>query len=1321
MHSAPDPNTDPPHKASMPRESHDDALLGLKRTLKEWERTFQEAQGRAPSKNDIKGAPNIAALYKEYHRLKARDAVTRKHGDGAPKISTGAFMDHQQSDPPTDASKLHAGQCKYLSPSSIRQQLILNSPKRQKHNHNPEPLPISQIELGNIKSGQAARARSDAAVAANTNLSSPQPPKSTQDPVTPKSVRIREPEVRIDATPTKHRTEAGRSLFANLSGVDDHNTGLESQDAVSFKSRISTPMRNRSTPGQAAKGSFVTDDSIVQDVFGAYLNKANYEDSSSEEEGTGSFASAHSAPIEDTAPSSLKSLSSLQFRIARRPRMHRTSETSLVPLHPPSATPDTMDSVTATSILGNELMNVPDSSASPLREIVPPGSRARPTRQFSLLSRVAQLKHSSLLSPLDLQTLEALDQDLSPTNGATRSTDVQDPIHHITDQNCTQTDRLQFVQGANSPGSQVPGSKPLTDFISEEQQRKRKFSDGSATAIDPVENTEHGKNEAKSKSENRYEPEGGADHRDKDIGDMSKTTARRRVGSNSKRTSGMSGLRSIKSARKIIQTGKSIKWPGMRSTTIRSLTTYSYSESNSNSQDPYEDGLKDAPSDVLCNHDLDNIEFALNRQSESGEMFPNELKADQNWICAIDPSYVQGLDRKRRYVDLNVALTRMTGLKSFRPKQVNAIKRVIGCQSTLINLPTGFGKSLCYQLPTYIIRNIPNSIGGVTIVVSPMLSLIEDQIRCLPATLKGVSLSTATQTFQAQQKIEALLEMNAIDIVFVTPEKLCSQSFSSIMDKINRVNFVCIDEAHCISEWSHNFRSSYLRLGAAIKETIRASCVIALTGTSTVQANKSICSMLSISYPEGVITGSVIRDNLIIGVTKIDDGDNSARDKQLLHLLKTPVFQTLSPIIIYTMYQVDADRVAMYLRVNGMAAEAYHAGKPADVRNSIQARFMKGDIGFLVATVAFGMGMNKVDVRSVIHYSLPKSLENYIQEIGRAGRDGIPAYCHLLLSSDDYARQRSFAYSDGVDDAAVQRFILKYLNNGGTASTQRHVDSESDVTNLLIPIEGAEKDVDCKHPILETFWNIIEADEDKPIAVFPDTYLYYYVRFFRGAETALCHSDDVVKYIVQCAPKLTRGYKVTAAECCQALKISPTELYQRLASYKKQKRLSLQMEEKCFHIQVRNTWYQKCDEERDLSVKRIRQAIVAKMASLEASRVSKVNQIYGIIEKISLSPLESVEQYSTKHDRSNMTSEALERQIKLYSDIEHYFKNELDDGMTDIGGDFFLSDKQKQSKFEVEMDVKEFIALHRSEITSGRNVAKILLGISSPRYPASEW
>lgn len=266
-----------------------------------------------------------------------------------------------------------------------------------------------------------------------------------------------------------------------------------------------------------------------------------------------------------------------------------------------------------------------------------------------------------------------------------------------------------------------------------------------------------------------------------------------------------------------------------------------------------------------------------------------------------------------------------------------------------------------------------------------------------------------------------MAENGSLDVLLISPEMLVSGENSSkiryVLRKLPPIAFVCIDEAHCVSQWSHNFRPSYLMICKVIKEKLGITKILGLTATSTKQTTDCIVNHLEVAGGnEGVITDTPLPDNLILSVSK-----DKNRDAALINLLKSEKFVDSRSIIVYCTRRFECDRIAGLLRTSlqddsiksvviptkskkrkreNLTAECYHAGVASSKRKSIQKSFMSGELRIVVATIAFGMGINKADIGGVIHYNMPKSFESYVQEIGRAGRDGKIAYCHLFLDPD---------------------------------------------------------------------------------------------------------------------------------------------------------------------------------------------------------------------------------------------------------------------------------------------------------------------------------
>jgi ATP-dependent DNA helicase RecQ len=353
------------------------------------------------------------------------------------------------------------------------------------------------------------------------------------------------------------------------------------------------------------------------------------------------------------------------------------------------------------------------------------------------------------------------------------------------------------------------------------------------------------------------------------------------------------------------------------------------------------------------------------------------------------------------------------GYDEFRPGQREAVQAALEGRDSLVVMPTGGGKSLCYQLPGI-------ASGDLTVVVSPLIALMADQYRRLllgghPAAMiaSGMEVDGVRDALRAVRGGEAR-------IVFCSPERFASGSFLSAL-AARSVDLFAVDEAHCVSEWGHDFRPDYLRLRGVI-DRLGAPTVMALTATATAQVAEEISERLGLRDPF-VVRSGFDRPNLSFDVVPLEGTGSKARKQMLLSAaLADPANR---PSIVYCGTRKDVEEVTERLRADGLAAVGYHAGMAADERASAQYRFMECDADVVVATNAFGMGVDKADVRSVIHWAIPKSVEAYYQEVGRAGRDGLPARGILLAMRADLGRLVNFIQRDRVEAGDVLAYVRR--------------------------------------------------------------------------------------------------------------------------------------------------------------------------------------------------------------------------------------------------------------------------------------------------------
>lgn len=360
----------------------------------------------------------------------------------------------------------------------------------------------------------------------------------------------------------------------------------------------------------------------------------------------------------------------------------------------------------------------------------------------------------------------------------------------------------------------------------------------------------------------------------------------------------------------------------------------------------------------------------------------------------------------RQVSELTPLLKKTFGFDGFRPGQEQTISQLLNGQSSLAIFPTGSGKSLCYQLTAL---HLPH----LTLVVSPLLALMKDQLAFLAS--KGIKAASIDSTLKGNeaQNVMAGVRDGDIKVLMVSVERFKNERFRQFIESVP-VSMLVVDEAHCISEWGHNFRPDYLKLPSYC-QALKIPLVLLLTATATRKVKMDMAAKFAIRDEHIVQTG-FYRANLDLTVLPVTEYHKNKQLEQIIN-------QQQGPGIVYVTLQHSAEKVAQYLSQQGINACAYHAGFDSDTRSQIQQDFMAGKIQVIVATIAFGMGIDKSDIRFVIHYDLPKSIENYSQEIGRAGRDGQPAQCFTLANLDGLNTVENFVYGDTPEYAGIEMMI----------------------------------------------------------------------------------------------------------------------------------------------------------------------------------------------------------------------------------------------------------------------------------------------------------
>lgn len=373
----------------------------------------------------------------------------------------------------------------------------------------------------------------------------------------------------------------------------------------------------------------------------------------------------------------------------------------------------------------------------------------------------------------------------------------------------------------------------------------------------------------------------------------------------------------------------------------------------------------------------------------------------------------------------------------FKKGQKEVVSRILKNQSVAAIFPTGAGKSLCYQLPAMLLPHM-------TLVVSPLLSLMKDQIDFLSKNNIPAARLDNTLKREEYDAILAKAKKGELKILLISVERFKNERFRSQLQKIN-ISLLVIDEAHCISEWGHNFRPEYLKLPIYRKQ-FGVQQVLLLTATATKEVVADMRDKFDISE-ENVISTGFYRNNLFLKVSPAPE-----REKQT-QLLTRIAEDASASTIVYVTLQKTSEHISDFLKAQGIKASAYHAGMNNDDRELIQDEFIKGNINCVVATIAFGMGIDKKDIRRIIHYDIPKSIENYSQEIGRSGRDDKPSFCEVLANRDNVSILENFIYGDTPEKQDILKLLRKIQKHKSSIFEVKLLSLSNELNIRMLPLK----------------------------------------------------------------------------------------------------------------------------------------------------------------------------------------------------------------------------------------------------------------------------
>lgn len=761
---------------------------------------------------------------------------------------------------------------------------------------------------------------------------------------------------------------------------------------------------------------------------------------------------------------------------------------------------------------------------------------------------------------------------------------------------------------------------------------------------------------------------------------------------------------------------------------------------------------------------------------------------------------------------MDVALEQIFKLDAFRPGQREVLSRLLGGRSTLALLPTGAGKSLIFQAYAALRP-------GVVVVVTPLVSLMENQIQALPGDVPGACLRSG-QSMEVILEIEERMRRGLVKVLFVSPERLFSSRFRRLLQgqAAPRVSLVVVDEAHCLSQWSHNFRTAYLRIPSALFQRAGTDgttlepldnislfkedpLVLALTATATKATAADICGNLKINFDSNVVRCESSRDNLSLTLSRVE-GTVEAKAYELVLRLKREPFGTIlglveadaveisnvqdlsqdqrSPnctkkrhrssrnsltedndkmigwgsnlnvpnrvrgpkrgkskhngsVIVYVSKQRDCEAVKNYLRSSALQLRGkvamYHAGMAQADRHKAQSQFENGSVAVLVATVAFGMGLNYSNVLGIFHFDMPSSLEGYSQEVGRAGRDGRNAFCHVFYNDHDARKLLSRSCSDGVDASVVRRFLRKLVENSfeyrrlkqrlGTVSesgVQQALDIHSDqehergilADSFILSISELDicRSLDIRYETAETICAILEREVDG-VRLLKSSHMKVRVKFFSQSPEALLQNnteafspvDKLVIHLIQKRAKQSSGQYDLWLRQAGLLEDDVGASLRRLQN---RRHISFEVLERGLHVHCSSKGFDCLKENVD------------RWAGLAHSNLEQ-------IEKVREQKAKAVARTFSVAD--GMISE-MEQTGFLHDALVTYFaENTANESLERTRAEDELEDLDESTEERIRQASTKLLQERcgSMQVQTGRQIARILHGINSAGFRAKDW
>lgn len=594
--------------------------------------------------------------------------------------------------------------------------------------------------------------------------------------------------------------------------------------------------------------------------------------------------------------------------------------------------------------------------------------------------------------------------------------------------------------------------------------------------------------------------------------------------------------------------------------------------------------------------------------------------------------------------------------KNFREGQLESIEKVIARQNVLTILPTGAGKSLIYQFSARVM-------GGLTIVITPLVSLITDQLLRLPKCLSGAGIHAQLPP-QLQFKIYQESKDGKVDILYITPEKFLSDCFT-----FPHISLVCIDEAHCMSQLSFSSRLSYMLIPKALNKTP----VLALTATADTYTQTEITDILHINSV--VSYGIPLRSNIEIRVSKDPDITTAVG-----RLIKTEAFKKGS-ILIYAPFQYLTDSIAHWLKSKGESVASFHGGLPDYKKEKTQEGFMTGKIRILVATVSFGMGIDKGDIRGVIHVYLPKTLEHLVQETGRAGRDGGQSNAHIILNERGMHQMRALGHSNHITKRHVIQ-IVKLLGNNNLK--RKREEPELSAHNCILKLNETCEEMGLEKDTISAL--LIELENRKVVFLNPLTYTSVQIRFHRTQPEVLAEKYSIISHVLSKCKNYAGIRRLYIPDISESLGLKVHEIIQVLRRLSATGEISCEFMEEAFIIEPNQVPY-------EFELLSLAKDVENHFSRIENIFQEKIETCYNTLDKF------ASESYSL--------SQNCNEELGLI--INRYLSGQIKEMMDEL-----------KLPFDIDMDMHSIVGKFDG-VPDAKDITCILQGINTRRTPSMRW